>query len=84
MKSLVMNVSSVKSVKQVWSKTGKVFTNVGYQWRPTGRKFTPRKMCPVSRTTNSRDMPIRKWRPTGRLFPIEAIDTTSSSSASKC
>jgi predicted nuclease with TOPRIM domain len=84
MQSPNMNVSSVKRAKQVWNKTRKVFTNVGYQWRPTGRKFTLRKRCPVSRITNSRDMPIRKWRPTGRLFPIEAIDTTSSSSASKC
>ncbi|GJT52935.1 hypothetical protein Tco_0987989 [Tanacetum coccineum] len=27
-------------VKKVWKATGKLFANVGYQWKPTGRKFT--------------------------------------------
>ena len=84
MKSPAMNVSSVKRAKQVWNKTGKVFTNVGYQWRPTGRKFTLREKCPMTRITNSKVVPIKKWRPTGRLFPIEALSTTPGSSASKC
>ncbi|GJY29945.1 putative reverse transcriptase domain-containing protein [Tanacetum coccineum] len=26
--------------RQVWKPSGKVFTNVGYRWIPTGRKFT--------------------------------------------
>ncbi|GJZ42435.1 retrovirus-related pol polyprotein from transposon TNT 1-94 [Tanacetum coccineum] len=34
----VKNVSS--KVKQVWKAIGKLFANVGYQWKPTGRKFT--------------------------------------------
>ncbi|GJR97372.1 integrase, catalytic region, zinc finger, CCHC-type containing protein [Tanacetum coccineum] len=27
----------VKQVKQVWKATGKLFTTIGHQWRPTGR-----------------------------------------------
>ncbi|GJU79299.1 hypothetical protein Tco_1276369 [Tanacetum coccineum] len=34
----VKNVLS--KVKQVWKATGKLFANVGYQWKPTQRKFT--------------------------------------------
>ncbi|GJR74492.1 hypothetical protein Tco_0086857 [Tanacetum coccineum] len=36
----VNKVWRVKQVKQVWQATGKLFTNVGYQWKPAGRKFT--------------------------------------------
>ncbi|GKD96949.1 hypothetical protein Tco_1380846 [Tanacetum coccineum] len=32
----------VNKVKRVWKATGKVFTNVGYQWKPTGKKITLR------------------------------------------
>ncbi|GKA85416.1 hypothetical protein Tco_0807070 [Tanacetum coccineum] len=45
-KNVVNNVKKVwqpkqvKQVKQVWKATGKMLTNVGYQWKPTGRKFT--------------------------------------------
>ncbi|GJR70426.1 hypothetical protein Tco_0016491 [Tanacetum coccineum] len=34
----VKNVLS--KVKQVWKATGKLFTNVVYQWKPTRKKFT--------------------------------------------
>ena len=84
MQSPVKNILSAKQVRQVWNKTGKVFTNVGYQWRPTGRKFTLGEKCPLTRITNSKVVPIKKWRPTSRRFPVEALSTTPSSSASKC
>ncbi|GJU89488.1 hypothetical protein Tco_1301911 [Tanacetum coccineum] len=38
--SKVKKVWKPKQVKQVWKATGKLLTNVGYQWKPTGRKFT--------------------------------------------
>jgi hypothetical protein len=84
MQSPVMNVTCTKRIKKVWNKTGKVFTNVGYQWRPTGRKFTLGEKCPLTRITNSKVVPVKKWRPTGRKFPIEPLSTTPRSSASKC
>lgn len=76
--------SVMKSVgkKHVWKATGKLFTNVGYQWKPTGRKFTLGEKCPMTRFTNSKVVPIKEWRPTGRMFPLEAQSTNSRSSAS--
>ncbi|GKE31659.1 retrovirus-related pol polyprotein from transposon TNT 1-94 [Tanacetum coccineum] len=32
--------NGLNKAKQVWKATGKVFANVGYKWRPTGKKFT--------------------------------------------
>jgi hypothetical protein len=66
----------------VWKCTGKVFTNVGYQWRATGRKFSLGEKCPLTRLTNSTIVPIKKWMPTGRTFPLETRRTTSRSCAS--
>ncbi|GJU06683.1 integrase, catalytic region, zinc finger, CCHC-type containing protein, partial [Tanacetum coccineum] len=51
---LVKDVLS--TVKQVWKETGKLFVNVGYQWKPTRRKFTLGEQCPLTRTpTEIRD-----------------------------
>lgn len=82
--SSVKNVLSTKQVRQVWTKIGKVFTNIGYQWRPTGRRFTLANKCPLTRITNSKVVLIQKWRPTGRMLPVEAISTNPKSCASKC
>ncbi|GKC48959.1 retrovirus-related pol polyprotein from transposon TNT 1-94 [Tanacetum coccineum] len=45
----VKQVWKPKQVKQVWKSSGKVLTSVGYQWRPTGRIFTLREQCPLTR-----------------------------------
>jgi hypothetical protein len=82
MQSPVKNDLSAKPVRQVWNKTGKVYTNVGYQWRPTERKFTLGEKCPLTRIIYSKVVPTKKWRPTGRTFPVDALSTTSKSSAS--
>ncbi|GJV00778.1 integrase, catalytic region, zinc finger, CCHC-type containing protein [Tanacetum coccineum] len=50
--SLVKNV--LTKVKQVWKATGKMFTNVGYQWKPTRKKFTLGEQCPLTRLTQSK------------------------------
>ncbi|GJV07958.1 hypothetical protein Tco_1345614 [Tanacetum coccineum] len=44
----------IKQVKQVWKATGKLLTNVGYQWKPTGRKFTLGEQCLLTRLTKSK------------------------------
>ncbi|GKE10008.1 hypothetical protein Tco_1413559 [Tanacetum coccineum] len=49
-----------KQVKQVWKATGKVLTNVGYQWRPTGRIFTLGEQCPLTRLTKSKVVPAKQ------------------------
>ncbi|GKA00136.1 retrovirus-related pol polyprotein from transposon TNT 1-94 [Tanacetum coccineum] len=50
----VNKVWNVKQVKQVWQATGKLFTNVGFQWQPTRRKFTLGEQCPLTRFTKSK------------------------------
>ncbi|GJZ92671.1 retrovirus-related pol polyprotein from transposon TNT 1-94 [Tanacetum coccineum] len=50
----------LRKVKKVWKATGKVFTNVGYQWMPTGRKFTLREQCPLTRFTKSKAVPLKQ------------------------
>ncbi|GJZ84524.1 integrase, catalytic region, zinc finger, CCHC-type containing protein [Tanacetum coccineum] len=61
-----VNAKSAKSKsKKVWKSTGKVFTNVGYRWIPTGRKFTiDGNTCPLTRITSTNAMPPKKQTPT--------------------
>ncbi|GKD04450.1 retrovirus-related pol polyprotein from transposon TNT 1-94 [Tanacetum coccineum] len=59
-KPTVNKVYRVKPVKQVWQATGKLFTNVGFQWQPTRRKFTLGEQCPLSRFTESKVVPIKQ------------------------
>ncbi|GJT08775.1 retrovirus-related pol polyprotein from transposon TNT 1-94 [Tanacetum coccineum] len=49
-----------KQVKQVWKETGKVLTNVGYQWKPTGRIFTLGAQYPLTRLTQSNVLPVQQ------------------------
>ncbi|GKC23037.1 integrase, catalytic region, zinc finger, CCHC-type containing protein, partial [Tanacetum coccineum] len=52
----------IKQVKQVWKATGKLLTNVGYQWKPTGRKFTLGEQCLLTRLTKSKVVPVQKTK----------------------
>ncbi|GKA59826.1 retrovirus-related pol polyprotein from transposon TNT 1-94 [Tanacetum coccineum] len=58
--SKVKKVWKPKQVKQVWKATGKVLTNVGYQWKPAGRIFTLGEQCPLTRLTKSNVLLIQK------------------------
>nr|GEZ06229.1 integrase, catalytic region, zinc finger, CCHC-type, peptidase aspartic, catalytic [Tanacetum cinerariifolium] len=41
--------------------TGKVFINIGYKWRPTGRTFTiVGNACPLTRITTTAKVPFKK------------------------
>ncbi|GJU89263.1 hypothetical protein Tco_1301686 [Tanacetum coccineum] len=66
----VKKVWRVKQVKQTWKATGKLFANVGYQWKPIGRKFTLGEQCPLTRITKPKVVPVRQWKPTGRIIPL--------------
>jgi hypothetical protein len=85
-RSHVKNVRKSKLKNRVSKAIGKLFTNVGYQWKPTGKKFNLREKCPLTRLTNSKVVPIKEWRPTGRIFPLKTPCTTTRSiaSTSKC
>ncbi|GKB66463.1 retrovirus-related pol polyprotein from transposon TNT 1-94 [Tanacetum coccineum] len=43
----------------MWKATGKMLTNVGYQWRPTGRTYTLGEQCPLTRLTNTKVVPAK-------------------------
>ncbi|GJR11422.1 retrovirus-related pol polyprotein from transposon TNT 1-94 [Tanacetum coccineum] len=60
----------VKQVKQVWKATGKLFTTIGHQWRPTGRLLLLGDHCPLTRNTPPKVLPTKQWKPTGRLLPL--------------
>ncbi|GKD36485.1 retrovirus-related pol polyprotein from transposon TNT 1-94 [Tanacetum coccineum] len=60
--SKVKKVWKPKQVKQVWKATGKLLTNVGYQWKPTGRKFTLGEQCPLTRLTKSKVVPAKQTK----------------------
>ncbi|GJS63672.1 retrovirus-related pol polyprotein from transposon TNT 1-94 [Tanacetum coccineum] len=50
-----------KSKKVYSGPTGKVFTQIGYIWRPTGRTFTiVGNACPLTRITPTNEVPSRK------------------------
>ncbi|GJS48379.1 retrovirus-related pol polyprotein from transposon TNT 1-94 [Tanacetum coccineum] len=51
--------ATVNKTKRVWKATGKLFANVGYQWRPIGKRFALGKLnCGY------------QWRPTGKKFAL--------------
>ncbi|GJU97391.1 retrovirus-related pol polyprotein from transposon TNT 1-94 [Tanacetum coccineum] len=51
-------------------KTWKVFTTIGYHWKPTGRIFHLGAQFPLTRNTKPKVVPIKQWKPTGRLIPL--------------
>ncbi|GKB25444.1 hypothetical protein Tco_0864845, partial [Tanacetum coccineum] len=49
------------SKRKVWKPTGKVFANIGYNWRPTSRTFTiVGNVCPLTRITTTAEVTLRK------------------------
>ncbi|GJY11534.1 retrovirus-related pol polyprotein from transposon TNT 1-94, partial [Tanacetum coccineum] len=60
----------VKQFKQVWKATGKLFTTIGHQWRPTGRLLPLGDQWPLTRNTPPKVLPTKQWKPTGRLLPL--------------
>ncbi|GJU52471.1 putative ribonuclease H-like domain-containing protein [Tanacetum coccineum] len=51
--------NSLNKTKRVWKATGKLIADIGYQWRPTGKKFALGKLnCGY------------QWRPTGKKFAL--------------
>ncbi|GKA92004.1 hypothetical protein Tco_0813929 [Tanacetum coccineum] len=49
------------SKRKVWKPTGKVFINIGYNWRPTGWTFTiVGNVCSLTRITTTAEVPPRK------------------------
>ncbi|GKB73404.1 retrovirus-related pol polyprotein from transposon TNT 1-94, partial [Tanacetum coccineum] len=77
--SKVKKVWKPKQVKQVWKATGKLLTNVGYQWKPMGRKFTLGEQCPLTRFTKSKVVPVQQTKnvSTSKIVITENLSHTS-------
>ncbi|GJZ16337.1 retrovirus-related pol polyprotein from transposon TNT 1-94 [Tanacetum coccineum] len=60
----------LKQFKQVWKATGKLFTTIGHQWRPTGRLLPLGDQWPLTRNTSPKVLSTKHWKPTGRLLPL--------------
>ncbi|GKF06779.1 hypothetical protein Tco_0037447 [Tanacetum coccineum] len=41
--------NSLNKSKRVWKATGKLFVDIGYQWTPTGKKFSLGELCPLTK-----------------------------------
>ncbi|GJS70833.1 retrovirus-related pol polyprotein from transposon TNT 1-94 [Tanacetum coccineum] len=61
-KSKFVKPKSAKSTNKKMQKSiGKVYTNVGYSWKPTGRIFTiDGNICPLTRIISAKVVPHRK------------------------
>ncbi|GJZ12462.1 hypothetical protein Tco_0547692 [Tanacetum coccineum] len=75
----VKKVWKPKKVKQVWKATGKLLTNVGYQWKPTRRKFTLGEQCPLTRLTKSKVVLAKQTKNirTSKIVITEKLSHTS-------
>ncbi|GKB02730.1 hypothetical protein Tco_0830819 [Tanacetum coccineum] len=78
--------------RKVWKPAGKVFTDVGYRWIPTGQKFTiDGNRFPLTRITSTNVVPPKNPLPTKvtkkttphRNNPKMLKDVTNISSSSK-
>ncbi|GJY43691.1 retrovirus-related pol polyprotein from transposon TNT 1-94 [Tanacetum coccineum] len=78
-KNVVRKVKKVWKPKQVWKTRGKVLTNVGYQWKPTGRIFTLGEQCPLTRLTTSNVLPVQQTKnvSTSKTVITEKLSNTS-------
>ncbi|GKF71227.1 hypothetical protein Tco_0207341 [Tanacetum coccineum] len=72
-----MSDNSLNKTKRVWKATGKLFADICYQWRPTGKKFTLGKLnCGYQWRPTGKKFSLGKlncgyqWRPTGKKFAL--------------
>ena len=79
-----LNQSKVPKEKVIWRETGYKFTNVGHQWKPTGRNFNVGNSGKLTRPSLRGIRYVKKWRPTGRIFPIESKCPNLRSNTSIC
>ncbi|GJV06868.1 retrovirus-related pol polyprotein from transposon TNT 1-94 [Tanacetum coccineum] len=63
-----------KNKKQVWKPMGKVYTDIGYKWKPTGRTITiVRNKCPLTRFTSTKIVPPKETTIKSVLTPTPGI-----------
>nr|GEW00799.1 hypothetical protein [Tanacetum cinerariifolium] len=66
-------------VKQIWQATEKLFTNVGFQWQPTERKFNLEEQYSLTRFTESKLVPVKQPKSisTSDIVTTERLSNTS-------
>ncbi|GJR00735.1 hypothetical protein Tco_0523719 [Tanacetum coccineum] len=53
--------SKKSQVQNIWKPTGKVFIDVGFKWKPIGRRFTiVGNLCPLTRFTPNKIVPLKE------------------------
>ncbi|GKG19109.1 hypothetical protein Tco_0376208, partial [Tanacetum coccineum] len=63
--------NSLNKTKQVWKATGKLFANVSYQWRPTGKKkWSPFELTPIVTSGTGKKYAL------GELCPLTRLPVT--------
>ncbi|GJT63190.1 retrovirus-related pol polyprotein from transposon TNT 1-94 [Tanacetum coccineum] len=51
--------SNRKNQQKIWQPTSKVFTDIGYRWKPIRRTFTiDGNICPLTRITSTKVVPL--------------------------
>ncbi|GJZ27695.1 hypothetical protein Tco_0572342, partial [Tanacetum coccineum] len=68
-----------KNKTQVWKPTGKVYTEIGYKWKPTKCTFTiVRNKCPLTRFTSTKVVPLKETTIKSVLTPTQGIKSECS------
>ncbi|GKB42241.1 retrovirus-related pol polyprotein from transposon TNT 1-94 [Tanacetum coccineum] len=61
-------------MRKVWKPTGKVFSEIGYSWKPTCRKFTIiGNRCPLTRITSNKIVPPKETTIAPVVTPTSGI-----------
>ncbi|GJR15777.1 retrovirus-related pol polyprotein from transposon TNT 1-94 [Tanacetum coccineum] len=59
---------------KVWKPTGKVFSEIGYSWKPTRRTFTiVENKCPLTRITSTKVLPTKETSTKSVATPTQGI-----------
>ncbi|GJU24450.1 integrase, catalytic region, zinc finger, CCHC-type containing protein [Tanacetum coccineum] len=87
-KLIAENEHLKQTYKQLYDSikpTRKVFTNIGYIWRPTGRTFTiVGNVCPLTRITTIAEVPLRKPTTLENETPKPIVTLVYSKKPRKC
>nr|GEX03076.1 hypothetical protein [Tanacetum cinerariifolium] len=66
--------SKRNKMRKVQKPTGKVFSEIGYSWKPTGRTFTiVRNKCPLTRITSTKVVPTKETSTKSVATPTQGI-----------
>ncbi|GJX52355.1 putative reverse transcriptase domain-containing protein [Tanacetum coccineum] len=63
-----------KYKKQIWKPMGKVYTKIGYKWKPAGCTFTiVENKCPLTRFTSTKVVPLKETTTKSTVTPTQGL-----------